>query len=302
VLFLRHAPKTLTEDDFRRIIPKGRHIPSWKLKGDILKGLAPFPPIFWSPLVLISIVVIPVRDPKTLMHLGHYYLLFSSIASAGAYRAHVSRLHRLSKAYTPDTSTSPLPPPPAYLVDDISGEDVHTLLQDYALVPPSQDMHLMFVKYPYPRPVQQLIDNGGYGQLSTWDCNLTNMVLFSIDGAQPSTNRVRMAISQDGKDRSLHWGINNIVKVGDRIANFRYGTWDEDTALGQAHLVRRVAASASRQVAQLGKGITAPWLVTLRDGVEAKRFVRAWNQRAFPMSNNPASDDPPPVVKAELVW
>src|SRR5579862_963421 len=169
-------------------------------------------------------VVIPVRDPKNLAHLGHYYLLFSSMASAGAYRAHVSRLHRLSKAYTPDSPTSPLPPPPAYLVDDISGEDVHALLRDYALIPPSQDMHLMFVKYPYPRPVQQLIDNGGYGQLGARDRKLTNMVLFSTVGAQPSTNRVRIAISQDGKDRSLHWGINNIAKVDDRIANFRYGT------------------------------------------------------------------------------
>ncbi|KAI9782606.1 MAG: hypothetical protein M1839_004852 [Geoglossum umbratile] len=110
-----------------------------------------------------------------------------------------------------------------------------------------------------------------------------------------------VALSQDGRDRSLHWGINSIVKVDDRVANSTYVARDED---GQTRLVRRVATLAGRQETQLGhgRGVPAPWLVTLKDELEAKRFVRAWNQRAFPMSNEIASGEPLSVVKAELVW
>lgn len=39
VLVLRNASKSLSEEDFRRIIPKGKHIEGWNLEqGDILKS------------------------------------------------------------------------------------------------------------------------------------------------------------------------------------------------------------------------------------------------------------------------
>lgn len=39
VLVMRRASKSLTENDFRRAAPKGRHIDDWKGPGDILKGV-----------------------------------------------------------------------------------------------------------------------------------------------------------------------------------------------------------------------------------------------------------------------
>lgn len=39
VLVLRNASKNLVEEDFQRLIPKGKHIEGWNLeKGDVLKG------------------------------------------------------------------------------------------------------------------------------------------------------------------------------------------------------------------------------------------------------------------------
>ncbi|KAH0541481.1 hypothetical protein FGG08_004020 [Glutinoglossum americanum] len=224
------------------------------------------------------------------------------MSSAGAYRAHVSRVHRLSKAYTPNTSSSPLPPPPNYLVDDISGEDVHALLRDYAFIPPSQDMSLMFVKYPYPPPIQRLIDNGGYGRLGSQKGGSANSVLFSVYGTQPTTERVRKAISLDGRERSLPWALVSLARAGEEIFDSTRNAHEKHDKFGQASKVRRVADHRESRLADVRR-TPSPWLVRLYDELEAKRFVRAWNQRAFPISfDSSASDEPPSIVKAELVW
>jgi len=38
VMVFRNGSKSLCEDDFRRVVPKGKHIEGWKGQGDILKG------------------------------------------------------------------------------------------------------------------------------------------------------------------------------------------------------------------------------------------------------------------------
>lgn len=39
VLVMRNVSKNLVDDDFRRIIPKGKHVEGWTLEqGDIIKG------------------------------------------------------------------------------------------------------------------------------------------------------------------------------------------------------------------------------------------------------------------------
>ncbi|KAI9861927.1 MAG: hypothetical protein M1813_004997 [Trichoglossum hirsutum] len=115
-------------------------------------------------------------------------------------------------------------------------------------------MSLMFVKYPYPRSVKQLIDNGGYGQLGSQNSQPANTVLFSVDGAQPSTRQVRMAISRDGRDRALHWPLANeggaVVRVDNRILDHTHGAWDEYAKVKQAGTVHRLNGSVSDQGAQ----------------------------------------------------
>ncbi|KAI7053556.1 hypothetical protein KC352_g45122, partial [Hortaea werneckii] len=68
VLVMRNASPNLVEEDFRRLIPQGRHMEGWTLEqGDILK-------------------VIAGRNLATLAHAGYYYLLFSSRLSAFIYQ------------------------------------------------------------------------------------------------------------------------------------------------------------------------------------------------------------------------
>ena len=44
VLVLHSASPSLRESDFRRIVPRGTHISSWKTQGDIFQGALPSPP------------------------------------------------------------------------------------------------------------------------------------------------------------------------------------------------------------------------------------------------------------------
>ncbi|KAH0566284.1 hypothetical protein GP486_000309 [Trichoglossum hirsutum] len=139
---------------------------------------------------------------------------------------------------------------------------------------------------------------------------------MAVDGVQPSTYKVRMAISQDGRDRALQWALANeggaVVRVDNRIIDHTHAVLDVYAGVKQAGTVRRVSGSASHQRARLNdsKGTlesksrsSNSWLVRLKDGEEAKRFVRAWNRRPFPLSDGgSASDEPPSMVKAEVVW
>src|SRR6185312_5605542 len=67
VLQLEHCSTELTEIDFRRLIPKGKHIESWNRDGEFYK-------------------IIPGRDPLSLERLPFYYLLFKTPESAYAYQ------------------------------------------------------------------------------------------------------------------------------------------------------------------------------------------------------------------------
>ena len=57
VMVLRYASKSLCEDDFRRIVPKGKHIEGWKGQGDILKGT-----VLFSTRHMLSFIRLPERE------------------------------------------------------------------------------------------------------------------------------------------------------------------------------------------------------------------------------------------------
>ncbi|KAJ9645861.1 hypothetical protein H2199_002904 [Coniosporium tulheliwenetii] len=106
VLVLRGASKSLAEADFRRMIPKGKHIEEWAGEGDILK-------------------VIPHRDPDTLERTNRYTLLFSTPASAHAFQEY--DIHALLQAFAlvPPSQTldlrmipEPYPAPLRRLIED----------------------------------------------------------------------------------------------------------------------------------------------------------------------------------------
>ncbi|MCJ1348343.1 hypothetical protein MMC31_006574, partial [Peltigera leucophlebia] len=207
VLVIRRASRSLIESDFRRIAPKGQHIDDWKGLGDILR-------------------VIPAREITTLQQHSHYYLLFPNPAYARAYQSHIISLHRIAKTHTPTSIESPLGPPPGMLIE---GENIHDVLQNYALCPPSQKISLRVLFPPYSPAIRRLIDQRGYAQIEVPPAPASEMIqdeqqkkdnsrsrsgraiLIWVQGYNPPLSSIREMINQDGRKRGLAWSLANDV-------------------------------------------------------------------------------------------
>lgn len=184
VLVLRNASKNLTEEDFRRVIPQGRHIEGWALeRGDILK-------------------VIPGRDTSTLERQNFYFILFSAPVSAFAYQTHVTRLHKLAQSQTPTSLLSPVPPPPGYLV---GGEDIDNMIQSYSLVPLSQAITIRQLSPPLTPSVYQIVNHKGYPNLLLRPKRSPVEVMLRLEGPQLAISHIRSALSKTARDRGMPW-------------------------------------------------------------------------------------------------
>ncbi|KAI9700637.1 MAG: hypothetical protein M1836_002004 [Candelina mexicana] len=284
VLLLGCASKSLVEEDFRRISPKGKHVEGWKVEGDILK-------------------VIPLRDPTTLEPLGQYFLLFSSPSSAYAYFNHVRQQHQISRTHTPRSLASPIAPPPGYLVD---GQDIHALLQDYALKPPSQNLNLKRLKSPLTPYIRDLVNQGGYAQLIASESKSEFPILFSTDGSQPSTNAITEAISHDGRNRGLPWALstskNAIKKLEDQTPP-QPATEDAQENTDSSHVDASSIDEPEKTPNHQSRYKQPRWIISFQNEAEAQRFVRMWHRREFPTPRTGSIyGEPPPMVNAEILW
>ncbi|KAL8671786.1 MAG: hypothetical protein Q9168_003733 [Polycauliona sp. 1 TL-2023] len=266
VLVLNRASKSLVEADFRRVAPKGRHIDEWTGPGDILK-------------------VIPGRDPTTFQQTNSYFLLFPNPAYARTYQNYVTKLHRMAQDHTPTSLQSPLPPPPGTILE---GEDVDTLLQDYALCPPSQRINILSMFSPFGVNVRRLIEYQGYPQLTEPTDWTARAVLFWVEGYYPTTNAVRAAIDQDGRERGLQWSSTVRGRNVEQLELLNEFPEDAEQEEMYEPAMRR---RSDRR-----------WIVKLGDENEARRFVRTWHRRPFPLSSDHARGERPPIVNAEFLW
>ncbi|KAL8678523.1 MAG: hypothetical protein Q9186_005131 [Xanthomendoza sp. 1 TL-2023] len=149
VLVLNRASKSLTDADFRRIAPKGRHIEEWTGPGDILKGADLRKTRIQTSdreLTRLALTVIPGRDTTTFQQTNSYFLLFPNPAYARTYQNYVTKLHRMAQTHTPTSLQSPLPPPSGTILE---GEDLHTLLQEYSLCASSQRISILSMFAPF---------------------------------------------------------------------------------------------------------------------------------------------------------
>ena len=179
----------------------------------------------------------------------------------------------------------------------IEGDNVHALLQDYALCPPSQKISLKMLFPPYSAGVKRLINQRGYTQLVSHNEKAGRAVLFWVNGHQPSTNLVRNVIAQDGRDRGMEWipvnRRNSIEKV------------DVPIVIGDAEDLDDSESKEIEDVEEPGgtRRHYPRWIIPFVDEDEARRFVRAWHQRPFPVPRDPSlHDEPPPLVHVEFVW
>jgi hypothetical protein len=205
------------------------------------------------------------------------------------------RLHRISQIHTPSSITSPLPPPPGYLKD---GEDLHALMQAFTLIPSSQHhISIRMLKKPFRPAMRRILAAGGHPAIVARQSISEDLVLLSLDKGHVGIYDLRAAIGRHGKERNLQWnllpGKEDIVRLagGKAVA--------EDGEVG-------AELEALRDVEEKkGKKWQPPrFILSFKDNQEARRFVRAWHRRPFPLTTGPQNpgDEGPPIVNAELLW
>ncbi len=188
VLVLRNASKNLVEDDFRRLIPRGRHMEGWRLEqGDIMKH-------------------IPGRNWKTLERENYHYLLFSSALSAFTYQGHATRVFQLVAQHTPRNMLSPILPPPGEMV---KGIDANEAIESFTLAPPNASLDLHQLKPPLTPMVKSIVKHRGYSHLLRREERMPFEARLTLEGPQLHGSSIIHLFMFSGQDRGLSWSGND---------------------------------------------------------------------------------------------
>lgn len=297
-LELRYASKSLTEEDFRNIIPRGLHMQEWTQRGEFIK-------------------VFPKRDPWTLEQTGNYYIIFSNEENAKAYKAHVSHVHELARQHTPTSLTSEIAPPPGYI---INGEDVFSLVQSYTLIPPQQKLFLQLLVAPFTPLQQNLFKRGGYAQiLGEGREGVAQVLIIFLEGRQPSYFDISDAIHLDGQRRGLEWKLQS-SESAIRKVDMREAVKKEDNGplFEVGDTLSGVEADgpldSGRRKRTVQDRLTTPtygqrWILSFESVEEAKRFALQWHGRAFPWHKRASRKwkedrfgEQILMVRAEVLW
>jgi hypothetical protein len=285
VLQLLYCSTELTEADFRRMIPKGKHVEGWLRDGDFIK-------------------VIPGRDPISLERLPFYYLLFNTPASALAYQKNASRLHKLSRLHQPSSIMSPIPPPKGFLEE---GEDINAATSSFLLVPTSAPLHLQMVMQPYNAHLRTLVEQGGYAPIvsnTSISGKAIYKVLMHIEGYEPSQTDLYQLLAQEGYSRGIQWpfhneqaGIHRLRDISNLRAKFlpvssanpraathdRRRSTEDDASLDSSSQGEENAADVHDMVMNR---VYNRWIIDFDDEEAAKRFARLWNRRVLPINKS----------------
>lgn len=283
VLTLSRCSTELSESDFRRLIPKGRHIEAWIRDGE-----------FYD--------IIPGRDPISLERLPFYYLLFKTPGAALAYQENAARLHKLARLHTPGDAFSAIPPTPGLLED---GEDLHAAVHSYTLVPPTLLLRLNIVHQPYQDSFRSLIAQGGYHPVVSASGKKTPKVLLRIEGYEIGHSAFYKIIFQGGRSRGIPWAISGGPRGLSRL---------ED--LMDKSRIRQTATNPDAPANDLDDGTKGPsdqaiqkklynrWIVDFEDEDEARRFARVWHRKTLPYTKGMDWKDSEQerICNAEFLW
>ncbi|KAK4493753.1 hypothetical protein PRZ48_014938 [Zasmidium cellare] len=298
VLVLRNASPNLTEEDFRRLVPQGRHLEGWRLEqGDILN-------------------VVPGRNFASLEQQNTYYLLFSSALNAFTYQGHVQRIHNLAALHTPTSTSSPIPPPPGYMIE---GLDAHAAIEAYTLVPPTQKLELRQLKPPLSPVMQSLVRNHGWKSINGRPDKMPFEVRLAMEGPQLGPSLVRHILMESGRSRGLSWngGEELNMKVTRWTPHLMPSPMQNDRKAANAleerteeeqmriDVSRHTQSSQDPQYAEL-KRRTPPEVYVLGFHTEraAQSFVAYWHRRPLEVAQpeDAAEWDAPPIANASMLW
>lgn len=170
----------------------------------------------------------------------------------------------------------------------LEGEDVGTVLQNYSLCPPSQQISLRIIFPPYSASMKRLLENRGYAQITRPDEKAYKAVLLWTDGHPATLNQIQKLIRQDGRHRGLNWALANgdasIEMVGNSVPDPEESQENQDAVFPQP------------------KSPYPRYMISFSDESEARRFVRSWHRKPFPVHGENAGLDEPPLINAEVIW
>jgi hypothetical protein len=160
------------------------------------------------------------------------------------------------------------------------------------MVPGQSKLSLRLINRPHSPAVAQVLSDGGPAAIARQKTNSEDMVLFSVDLGHITYWDVKNAISDDGKKRNLHWklteGEGAVVKING-------SQWNEEDDLSDES---RHSRSDRRHIRGPPK-----FILSFKDSHEARRFVREWHRRPFPVQkDHKLGDEPPPVINAQMFW
>lgn len=272
VLYLTACSGTLEESDFFRLGLKGKHIEGWK------NGI---------------VRVIPVRHEHTLQFQGSYFIFFTCQFTARAYHSRVWRLHKLSrirglrKPFLIPLKTDIMP----------STKEFDKLLDAFSLVPGYARLSIKYLAPPHQGPLRKIMENGSPVSLLRRQTNAEFLVLFYLDCGQVNPHQLSEFINDDGRRRNLHW---NLAGGHAAIVNLQQEepTVDTDTEV-----------SISNNSVNGGGGHKkfhqrpSRYVIPFAGEYEARRFVREWHRRPFPLREKRSLEDSfRPIINAEMLW
>ncbi|CBX99742.1 predicted protein [Plenodomus lingam JN3] len=290
VLQLAYCSTELTESDFLRLIPKGKHIEGWRREGEFFK-------------------VIPGRDPLSLERMPFYYLLFNNPEASLAYQNNVARLHKLSALHQPSSILSAIPAPKGFLED---GEDISKATSSYNLAPSQHQLHLSTIMQPYNPALRALIERGGYHPIvpnvDEYGQHIWK-VLMHIEGYEPTPLDLFRSFTDDAWRHGMQLplrteSVGSIHRVRD-IINLKttnkpissvqpraYGTTDhtkfaertmfEDPAI-QFGLAGIEEQNGTKELNQyVMNRVYNRWVIDFNDENAARRFAINWHRKVLP--------------------
>jgi hypothetical protein len=293
VLVLQNASKNLTEEDFRRLIPKGEHLDGWRMEqGDILN-------------------VIPGRNLATLERENFYYLVFSSPLSAFVYQGHATRISRLAAEQTPDSLHTALAPTPGYM---LNGVDVYAAIQAYTLTSSTQTLTLRQLKPPLIPLVSSIVQRGGYSAILDRPDRMPYEVRLTLEGPQLPTSRIRYIVYESGRERALGWSGGEEANV--KVSKYEPARPSKSLLAPGSRTERsQLLADMNRsqvffhdsdevEAAKNYRSANNVYILGFHTEHAAQSFVCYWHRR--PMDWGKKTVDPdadlPPIANAELLW
>ena len=177
------------------------------------------------------------------------------------------------------------------------GEDIHVLLKNYSLAPSSQPLFLRALFPPYTNSMRRLLAANGFPNLTQPVDRSGRSILFWVDSFQPSTISVKNMLARDGQDRGIQWaplngkGSITLLERNSRRTQDKQASKDEESETEDVELRKKLDFSR--------------WVISFEDETEARRFIRAWHMRPYPLVEDGwriSDGEPEPLIHAQFLW